>query len=372
MKIILFLFFTLILLASQIGLIPQSGLLRFIPTMTMLLFVSAFLFERMNSTKTSTNGIVKIVCLWLGYVLIHAVLLPNKEGVILTMLASSFWCFYFLLACLLYKKCAKQILQKLVNWFSLICIICILGLLYSLNHSVVSDRLIGNNEIFYSLLCLPWLMLIKSPRNRFFMVVLIVICAAVSLKRSAMIISLLSLGVVFYMRFIEGKRFKIVPTIILVCVVSIIYSFISESQNVVNIVSRFNSIEDDNGSGRMGIYEMVWLLITKSSQMDLILGHGFNSVIVSIGFASAHNDFLEIIYDFGIIGIIIYVSFHLALIKRCISLKKQKSEYFESYLVSYIIFFVMSMVSHLIIYPTYFIILCAYWAFVECNFKQKQ
>ena len=82
---------------------------------------------------------------------------------------------------------------------------------------------------------------------------------------------------------------------------------------------------------------------------------------------SAHNDFLEVMYDFGLVGLLFYVLIHLSLIKWTIRLFRNGSPFAFPVLISYVCFFVMSMVSHLILYPTYFGLLTAFWAYAECK-----
>ena len=132
-------------------------------------------------------------------------------------------------------------------------------------------------------------------------------------------------------------------------------------------VERVENLEEDEGSGRLERYkDVLRLLRDEDNRGKIVLGHGYRTVEDSLGeSSSAHNDFLEVLYDYGIIGLLLFVLFHLALIKRVLYLRKIESEFMEGYAVSYAIFFIMSMVSHLIIYPTYFIFLTSYWGAIE-------
>jgi O-antigen ligase len=92
------------------------------------------------------------------------------------------------------------------------------------------------------------------------------------------------------------------------------------------------------------------------------LGLGYNAVALSSSaFSSAHNDFLEIIYDYGFIGLILYILFIIKIVKYNIILYKDSSIYAEGFSVSIILFLVISMFSHLILYQTYFFYLLIYW-----------
>ena len=130
------------------------------------------------------------------------------------------------------------------------------------------------------------------------------------------------------------------------------------------VFSRFSSISEDKGSGRDIVWRNVLDTYSKSPVLEKIIGHGhYSAIIVNRGHnidLSAHNDFLEVLFDYGIIGLILYLLLHIYLIKRLFFLKRNKSELFLPYLASYITMFIMSMVSHLILYPTYFTFLATF------------
>ena len=90
--------------------------------------------------------------------------------------------------------------------------------------------------------------------------------------------------------------------------------------------------------------------------------------IKEIGF-SAHNDFLEVVYDFGIIAFILYICLHLNLIIYISRLFKYRSEYTASFAVSYVLFLTSSLVAHTYIYIYYMSIFCLFWAFVYASNK---
>lgn len=121
--------------------------------------------------------------------------------------------------------------------------------------------------------------------------------------------------------------------------------------------------------------ETFWIL-TQRVPFWKKYGHGHNSaIIVNRGHnidLSAHNDFLEVLFVTELIGLILYLLLHIYLIKRLFFLKRNKSELFLPYLASYITMFIMSMVSHLILYPTYFTFLATFWGAVEGQLYKKR
>ena len=101
-----------------------------------------------------------------------------------------------------------------------------------------------------------------------------------------------------------------------------------------------------------------------------MFGHGYDAVIKvhQIGY-SAHNDFLEVIYDFGIIAFILYLNLHFKLIGYIIRLFNAKNQLTAPLAVSYVLFLLGSLVAHIYIYIYYMIIFSVFWAFVYASNK---
>jgi O-antigen ligase len=120
-----------------------------------------------------------------------------------------------------------------------------------------------------------------------------------------------------------------------------------------NIISeRLLNITNDGGSGRDRVWETTWGMIRKSYIEYLLLGHGYSTVLTNSPLGlSAHNDFLEVLYNWGIVLFIPYVVMHIALIKQVFIFIRNKSIYAPTLAFSYTIFFILSMISIVILYP---------------------
>ena len=83
------------------------------------------------------------------------------------------------------------------------------------------------------------------------------------------------------------------------------YSFVVFIQNNEFLVSRMEQITE-GGSGRDFIFSTIfdgWL--NSASLFNMIFGYGFASSLRFVG-NYAHNDWLELLSNFGLIGVIIY------------------------------------------------------------------
>ncbi|MBQ0085559.1 MAG: O-antigen ligase family protein [Prevotella sp.] len=239
---------------------------------------------------------------------------------------------------------------------------------YSMLLSFVGKE--GNNMIFYVITMIPWILLINKRKYKTILLIIVTILCVISLKRSALIGVLLVDSFYLYIEFIKHSSNKARAIVLFVILIGA-FSF---STNLANnfsdnmAISRMNSIKEDEGSGRIDHWKDTWNLVQSESSLEKnLLGHGYCGVEVALNEPnhSAHNDFLEVLYDYGWIALILYVFIHLLIIKRLKSLVGYNKRYLLPYISSYIVFIVLSMVSHLVIYPTYFIFLTSFWGAIE-------
>ena len=219
---------------------------------------------------------------------------------------------------------------------------------------------------------LPWVAVSKSTTKRWTMLILIAICSIIALKRSGVII-MMSVLVILYFRDFLYKNNNLKQWILgIVVIISCILVYQNFSSSLSDVSQRFEMIEDDGGNGREMIYADVIERYTSSDIVSQLFGKGYNSVTETdkTRSLSAHNDFLEVLYDYGAIGFVFYLLIHISLVKWTIRLFRQQNTMAFPVLVSYVCFIVMSMVSHLILYPTYFGLLVSFWAYAECRDRQ--
>ena len=80
---------------------------------------------------------------------------------------------------------------------------------------------------------------------------------------------------------------------------------------------RFLNIKNDGGSNRDQVWATTWQMIQQSDFDNLLFGHGYSSVGTDSPLGlSAHNDFLECIYGFGLFGSLFYFMLHISLIRQ--------------------------------------------------------
>ena len=252
-------------------------------------------------------------------------------------------------------------------------------------YAIVKNGISTQNSIYYMLVFLPMLVFLKRSSIKKGLVVLLAILALISNKRTAF------LGVLAYFLTYEfmsqkyisrnKKIVKGVGYVLLIVFIYFIWPVITQRLNITVLKElSLANIEADGGSNRIYIYSILWKNQLAGSVKHWLIGDGYNAVLLShicrdgIGgeWVSAHNDFLEVIYDYGIVGFVLYISFFVMLIKAAINMQKTHYEYVGAFMGTVSMVIVMSMTSHLIIYLNYYVVIFMFWAMCISDYRIKQ
>jgi O-antigen ligase len=237
----------------------------------------------------------------------------------------------------------------------------------------ILTRFLQNNLSYNILLILPWLLLLKRQYVKTVLIGLLLFITVFSLKRTAILALVLSFFTMFFVNGViqRKKRFKIILiSLVLFFISFLVFDYVNQIYDN-RLLSRFENIQEDQGSGRIDIYIKVLKGLDNDSFPELIVGHGYKSVgKITDGLAS-HNDWLETIYSFGLIGLLILLAIFYLLIKKIFFLIRIKSIYSSPFTVSVVLFFLMSLVSHLVIYPHVFVILTSFWGYIFGKTNKK-
>lgn len=189
---------------------------------------------------------------------------------------------------------------------------------------------------YYCLTLLPlMLVLTEQKKYRYLCIIFCIVVLFASTKRAgtlALISSLFSMGIIeaHIQGTLNRKWKKYLYLFLVICIGSILLIYL-EKEFQLSIFKRFSTIFSDGGSGRDEIWKITLRAYKNSDLMDKIFGHGFQSVYYQLrpqGLSRfAHNSYLEYLYDYGILGLILLVSFEIALIDIEFKLIKNKSKY---------------------------------------------
>lgn len=330
--------------------------------------LTAYCVFLLISGNRPNNGIHVICLLWC---LFMPIVIGINHGKIKDIAQTFLWPLLFEVSFLFVKKDK----ENLISFRKLFVVVSIYGTFFFLQSRIgmMSHRNIQSNTIYFTFLTLPWLLFAKGKTTRLFLLVLFTIFGVWSLKRSVML-TLVFVWSAYMLSILKSKRKKLLHIflIVMLIVVGLIGYSYGDQLLKGELSERINREETDEGRNRLAIYTVTWQMIRSSSPESLVFGHGHygvrNNSILEI---SAHNDFLEVIYDYGLFIFILYLGLWVYVIMRCFRLFRSNSELFLPYAVSLSIFLVMSMVSHLILYTTYFNYLVLFWGSIEGFYYSK-
>ena len=273
------------------------------------------------------------------------------------------------------KKLGKETPIKLLKFMYLIT-----ALIYIYGKLVNRNSDISANTVYYVLMFLPITSFIKTVPIRYAACIFQILAVLQSNKRTALI------AILVYFAFVKLRTeqnagaskmaLKYAACSIGLVVIWIAFPYITSALNVT-VFDELSaaSIKQDGGSNRLYIYGQLWDVQKNSGLLHWLIGDGYNSVLMSkictdgvLGEnVSAHNDFLEVLYDYGLTGIALYVSFFLNFVRNG---KKSVSKYRIQFFGSILVVLVISMTSHLVIYLNYYAVMFAFWGICLSEFDK--
>ena len=211
---------------------------------------------------------------------------------------------------------------------------------------------------YYLLYTLPLLLLIKPRLIKVAAIFIVIVVLFSSLKRSGILALAISLFFYIFISQYVRNKFKLsafIGSLFAIVVLGTVFVvFATNDSGSENIMNRFENIDRDQGSGRLVVWEQTMSMIEGQEATTLLFGNGYNAVMHDSTLQlSAHNDFLEVTYDFGIVGLLLYLAAFITLGFYVVKMIVNRSPYAPPMAMLFIIYFIQSMISHIIIY---------YWA----------
>ena len=246
---------------------------------------------------------------------------------------------------------------------------------YVFYHSIITKQFSSqSNMIYFLILPVPIILLNCNTRWRFRILLFTSFFALLSMKRS-MILAIALFWSIYIVKDFSSKQKKSLAIAISVALLGIAYVTVEAVDRITagNLSARTIDYEkEDITNGRETIYRVTWKMIKASTESQLVFGHGHNAVRRDSPLEiSAHNDFLEIFYDYGTIALMLYLGLWFYVVKQFLFHFRNDTDYFLPYALSICIFAVMALVSQLVVYVSYFLYLVMFWAVVQAA-KEKE
>lgn len=308
------------------------AMLFYIPYLGMTLYfvVKAFSSYRFRGVMSALS-VFFIVLLLYGVV---AVLLDNTKVdkksflmMVINNLGPVFSFYYFSRKEMLTEK-------RMLFWFFVFLVV------ETLNYFVAQQRALAalaqdlykydeitNGAAYYLLGLLPLVFLLKNKSLWQYAIVVYVIYFVISgLKRGAILVSLFMIVWFIYIKTRSSSNIKRIGILLLtIALLAIGWYYVIRFYNTSDYFQvRVEKTLAGSSSNRDVIYSTLWNhYINNDNFLQLVLGEGGYHT-VNISRLKAHNDWLELLIDCGILGVIIYLIYWICFIRDWL---RNKSNY---------------------------------------------
>lgn len=177
---------------------------------------------------------------------------------------------------------------------------------------------VTNNTGYLFLSILPMLVIYrKKPLLQFASFAFVMAFLIIGMKRGAIIIGAIS-AIYFMWRVIKSSRgntrFLFIFLSVAICG-GVVYFFIHEMATSDYMQQRLESTMEGNSSGRDNLYSFFWHYFTDEADvLHYLIGRGANGTL-EIYYNYAHNDWLEIAVNQGVLGLVVYAFYFLEFYK---------------------------------------------------------
>lgn len=167
-----------------------------------------------------------------------------------------------------------------------------------------------NNSGYLFLSCIPLLVIYRTkPLVQFTFLSLVMVFIVMGMKRGAIMI-----GAVIFVYFLfhiiknsRGKSKAFFLFLSLAICIGIVYFFFYQMHNSDYMMKRIEDTMEGNTSGRDDLYQHFWnYFVNDANPIQFLFGRGANGTL-EIYYNYAHNDWLEIVVNQGVLGIIVYM-----------------------------------------------------------------
>lgn len=309
------LFALIIIYFSQGSLYSQGSILSQTALATILLISSFYLLLTLRLKKK--EAFYKIWTIFLlfnvfGFIFTttinNSVSLGMLKAILMTFLL--FYPFYF------YSRFNLIAYKHLLIFFFILLPITILSFYFN-QSNLLLNRLSGNDDVVNNITftfarLIPFVFLFRKNKllSSASLIVLIYFVILGS-KRGTLIAAIVGVLIfAYYQLSMSGKKHKIRDYIIGIIFIGLIgYFFVDFYSSNEFLLRRMTDLYEGNSSGRDIIYTNLFnAWFDSDSFFRLILGFGFGSSQYMSGTGNtAHNDILEILSNFGLIGLILYI-----------------------------------------------------------------
>ena len=229
-----------------------------------------------------------------------------------------------------------------------------------------------NNMGYLFVALMPGVVLFKNNiKLQYGIMIVCMTFVMMGMKRGALIVGVVSLIYYLYFNFKYNNQISKGKVLFFSILIIVAAYFITEHmmESSDYFMSRIAQTREGNSSGRNEIYEHFWNHF--KNEMDtfkFLFGNGANATL-DIGINYAHNDWLELAINQGVLGLLVYAIYWLCFWKTIRSIKYNKPAKLVLTL-TFISFFIKTLFS--MSYTGYSLFLCTVFGYYLAHCKDME
>lgn len=247
---------------------------------------------------------------------------------------------------------------------------------FMMRGSEISSAFLLLNPVYCIAYLMPVVLLLRSKVFKVIGLLLIFVVVVLSYKRLAILAYSASILVYFYCLSKTSSNAGLWRTItaflgvvMFIAVLAFSFRYLAGAFGL-EWGARMGDIAESGGSGRLDIWREI-ISALKAQPEYLLIGHGYEALLINMD-VWAHNDFLEILYSFGMVGLTIYLMFIAKLARIFFEMRRLKYKHFDAFGVSLVWFAFGSMFSILVNRPEWFLGIAMFWGITVADFENAK
>ena len=313
-------------------------------------------------------GSIMIMTIW---VFVDNLLLGNLLGrekwSALTHVGLSAWWILALVFGYYYPRNDKQKQNQLMLFvLGMFVYYCVQFLIVAIESNATHDETTILNLVYRVVVFVPAIYFLKNNFLKNALLLFVFALTVVSMKRGAIIILPLMLLASSFVSNRENKdALKKIGRIVIAVIIGLMAFVVADKVTGGFLSHRFSIDELMYGSSRSEKYAQAINEISKRGLKELIFGIGSGKR------GGVHNEILEFLYTFGLVGLILYIALIMSLCRRFLQLYKIKSKYAGQYAMIVVYFFVVGIYSGVyFVHGTFYIMLVL--GMIECRVNEEK
>lgn len=182
-----------------------------------------------------------------------------------------------------------------------------------------------NNGAYNFVYLLPLLFLLRSRWQKWLVFVVCMIFLILGAKRGAILAAVIPMLSFVGYELKNGRRSFLKSVLVVIATAAV--SVLAYRMYMANeyLISRVQDTLAGDSSGRDKIYLDAWNIWSQAENpLNLLLGFGFDGTLTTSMHFRAHNDWLEILVDYGLLGVLFYAVLFVAFIRQIAVTREKK------------------------------------------------